>query len=128
MPPLDENALANAQAAAAVLVRRAKVSEPVRAMVVPARSGVLIAVGGRDGELYANGWALTGQWADSLRAEVANLASDVARLLAMRAKWLDSPPKDRTLALADSCTDPNCCTPHCAARFGRPGRTGRHSR
>jgi hypothetical protein len=30
----------------------------------------------------------------------------------MRAEWVDVPPEDRTLALADGCTDPNCQTPH----------------
>ncbi|MFJ9899602.1 hypothetical protein ACIQPR_40340 [Streptomyces sp. NPDC091280] len=112
MPPLDEKALADAQAATAVLVRQGKVSEPVGTMVIPAQRGLLFAVGGRDGELYVNGRALTQQWADDLRADVPDLASDVDRLQAMRAEWLDSPPADRTLALAGGCTDPNCRTPH----------------
>lgn len=112
MPPLDDKALAEAQAATAVLVSQGKVSEPVGAMIIPAQRGVLFAVGGRDGELYVNGRALTQQWADDLRAEVPDLASDVDRFQAMRAEWLDSPPQDRTLALAGSCTDPNCYTPH----------------
>ncbi|MEV6672698.1 hypothetical protein [Streptomyces sp. NPDC051162] len=112
MPPLDEKALADAQAATAVLVRQGKVSEPVGAMVIPAQRGVLFAVGGRDGELYVNGRALTRQWANDLRAEVPDLASDVDRLQAMRAEWLDSPPEDRKLALAGGCTDPNCRTSH----------------
>ncbi|MEU5090388.1 hypothetical protein [Streptomyces sp. NPDC021356] len=113
MPPLDEKALADAQAATAVLVRQGKVSEPAGAMVIPAqRDGVLFAVGGRDGELYVNGRALTQQWADALRSEPPDLASDVTRLQAMRAEWLDAPPEDRTLALAAGCTDPNCLTPH----------------
>lgn len=112
MLPVDEKALAGAKAATAVLVRQGKVSEPVGAMVIPAPRGVLFAVGGRDGELYVNGRALTQQWADDLRAEVPYLASDVDRLQAMRAEWLDSPPEDRTLALAGGCTDPNCYTPH----------------
>ncbi|WAP58174.1 hypothetical protein [Streptomyces sp. S465] len=113
MPPLDEKALADAQAATAVLVRQGKVSEPAGAMVIPAqRSGVLFAVGGRDGELYVNGRALTQQWAGALRSELPDLASDITRLQAMRAEWLDAPPADRTLALAAGCTDPNCLTPH----------------
>ncbi|MFH8477089.1 hypothetical protein [Streptomyces sp. NPDC018000] len=113
MPPLDKKALAAAQAATAALVRQGKVSEPVGAMVIPAqRGGVLFAVGGRDGELYVNGHALTQQWADELRAKVPDLSSDVDRLQAIRAEWLDVPPEDRTLALADGCTDPNCHTPH----------------
>jgi hypothetical protein len=112
MPPLDEKALAEAQDATAVLVRQGKVSQPVGAMVIPAQRGVLFAVGGRDGELYVNGRALTQQWADELRAQVPELASDVERLQAMRAEWLDTPPQDRTLALASDCTDPNCHTPH----------------
>lgn len=113
MPPLDEEALAAAQEATAVLVRQGKVAKPVGAMVIPARrGGLLFAVGGLDGELYVNGRALTQQWADDLRAEVPDLASDVDRLQAMRAEWMDSPPEDRTLALAGGCTDPNCRTPH----------------
>lgn len=113
MPPLDEDALAQARAATAVLVRQGKVAEPVGAMVIPAqRGGVLFAVGGRDGELYVNGQALTRQWADELRARVPDLSSDLDRLQAMRAEWLDSPPEDRTLALAGACTDPNCRAPH----------------
>ncbi|MFF9077416.1 hypothetical protein ACF1FX_30005 [Streptomyces sp. NPDC014646] len=76
------------------------------------RAGVLFAVGGRDGKMYVNGRALTQQWADSLRTEVPVLASNVTRLQAMRTKWLDSPPEDRTLALVGSCIDPNCHTPH----------------
>ncbi|MER5996826.1 hypothetical protein [Streptomyces viridosporus] len=101
-----------AQAATAVLVRQGKVAEPVGAMVVPAqRGGVLFAVGGRDGELYVNGHALTQHRADALRARRPEPASDIDRLQAMRAEWLDTPPKDRSLALAGGCTDPNCCTP-----------------
>ncbi|WP_338675978.1 hypothetical protein V1460_25640 [Streptomyces sp. SCSIO 30461] len=113
MPTLDEEALAQAQAATAVLVRQGKVAEPVGAMVIPApRGGVLFAVGGRDGELYVNGQALTRQWTDELRTQVPELSTDLDRLQAMRAEWLDSPPQDRTLALARACTDPNCHTPH----------------
>ncbi|MGW8557980.1 hypothetical protein [Streptomyces tubercidicus] len=112
MPPLDEKALADAQAATAVLVRQGKVSEPVGSMVIPAQRGVLFAVGGRDGELYVNGRALTRRWAEDLRAQVPDLASDVDRLQAMRAEWLDGAPEDRTLALAGGCTDLNCRTPH----------------
>ncbi|MGW0920720.1 hypothetical protein ACWD3J_17100 [Streptomyces sp. NPDC002755] len=113
MPTVDEEALAEAQAATAVLVRQGKVAEPVGAMVIPAqRGGVLFAVGGLDGELYVNGRALTRQWADALRSEALELASDIDRLQAMRAEWLDAPPQDRTLALAGSCTDSNCHTPH----------------
>ncbi|WP_327180818.1 hypothetical protein [Streptomyces sp. NBC_01334] len=109
---MDEKALADAQAATSVLVRQGKVSEPVGAMVIPAQHGVLFAVGGRDGELYVNGRTLTRQWADDLRAEVPDLASDVTRLQATCAEWLDAPPQDRTLALAGACTDPDCHTPH----------------
>ncbi|MEW2116992.1 hypothetical protein AB0945_17705 [Streptomyces sp. NPDC005474] len=47
-----------------------------------------------------------------LRGKVPELASDIDRIQAMRAEWLDAPPQDRTLALAGSCTDPNCHTPH----------------
>ncbi|MEV0982372.1 hypothetical protein [Streptomyces sp. NPDC049915] len=82
-------------------------------MVIPApRGGVLFAVGGLDGEMYVNGRALTRQWADALRADVPGFASDIDRLQAVRVEWLDAPPQDRTLALAGSCTDPNCHTPH----------------
>ena len=78
--------MADAQAATAVLVRQGKVAEPVGAMVIPAqRGGVLGAVGGRDGELYVNGRALTREWADRLRTLVPELSSDVDRLQAMRA-------------------------------------------
>ncbi|SEQ94026.1 hypothetical protein SAMN04487983_1009171 [Streptomyces sp. yr375] len=77
-------------------------------MVIPARHGVLFAVGGRDGELYVNGRGPTQQWTDDLRAEVPDLASDVDPLQAMRAQWLDSPPEGRTLTLAGGCTEPNC--------------------
>lgn len=84
---MDEKALADAQAATAVLVRQGKVAEPVGAMVIPAqRGGVLGAVGGRDGELYVNGRALTREWADRLRTLVPELSSDVDRLQAMRAR------------------------------------------
>ncbi|MER6706793.1 hypothetical protein [Streptomyces fumanus] len=113
MPTVDEEALTKAQAATAVLVRQGKVAEPVGAMVIPAqRGGVLFAVGARDGELYVNGRPLTRQWADALRAEVPELASDIDRLQAMRAEWLDNPPQDRTLALVGGCTDPNRHTSH----------------
>ncbi len=71
IPTVDEEALAEAQAATAVLVHQGKVAEPTGAMVIPAqRGGVLFAVGGRNGELYVNGRALTRQWADALRSEV----------------------------------------------------------
>ncbi|MER5201177.1 hypothetical protein ACWD3J_47430 [Streptomyces sp. NPDC002755] len=94
-------------------MRQGKVAEPVGTMVIPAqRGGVLFAVGGLDGELYVNGRALARQWADDLRSGVPELASDIDRLQAMRAEWLDAPPQDRTLALAGSCTDSNCHTPH----------------
>lgn len=113
VPPLDEQALAEAQAATAVLVRQGKVAEPAGAMVIPAPcGGVLFAVGGRDGELYVNGRALTRQWTEDLRAKVPELSFDLDRLQAMRAEWLDSPPQDRTLALAGACTDPNCHASH----------------
>ncbi|WP_254407399.1 hypothetical protein [Streptomyces sp. GMY02] len=60
------------------------------AMVFPAQHGnVLFAVGVRDGGLYVNGQALTRQWADELRATVAELSFDLDRLQAMRAEWLD---------------------------------------
>ena len=86
MPPVDQAALADAQAATAVLVRQGKVAEPVGAMVIPAqRGGVLFAVGGRDGELYVNGRALTQDWADHLRIMVRELASDIIRLQTVRA-------------------------------------------
>ncbi|WP_234315338.1 hypothetical protein [Streptomyces globisporus] len=94
-------------------MRQGKVAEPVGAMVIPAqRGGVLFAVGGLNGELYVNGQALTGQWAEELRKHVPELSSDLDRLQAMRAEWLDSPPQDRTLALAGACTDRNCHTTH----------------
>lgn len=113
MPPVDEQALAEAQDATAVLVSQGKVAQPVGAMVIPAqRGGLLFAVGGLDGELYVNGQALTRQWADALRVRVPELSSDLDRLQAIRAEWLDTPPEDRTLALADACTDRNCHTPH----------------
>ncbi|MEV1069975.1 hypothetical protein [Streptomyces sp. NPDC050263] len=96
-----------------MLVRQGKVAEAVGAMVIPAqRGGLLFAVGGRDGELYVNGRALTQQWADALRAKVPGLAADIDRLQAMRAEWLDTPPQDRTLALEGSCTAPSSHTPH----------------
>lgn len=113
VPQVDEQALAEAQDATTKLVREGKVSQPAGVMVIPSpRRGVLLAVGGRDGELYVNGRALTGEWAQELSGELPELASDVTRLQALRAEWLDSPPEDRTLALADGCTDPNCHTPH----------------
>jgi hypothetical protein len=88
-------------------------------MVIPAqRGGVLFGVGGCDGELYVNGHALTQQWADELRAKVPDLSSDVDRLQVMRAEWLDVPPEDRTLALADGCTD-RTATPRTERRLTR---------
>ncbi|MFF4384438.1 hypothetical protein [Kitasatospora sp. NPDC001547] len=65
---------------------------------------------GAGGNLYVNGRPLTGQWAGQLREPVPELASDIDRLQAMRAKWLDSQAEDRTPALAGACTDPNCHT------------------
>ncbi|MFI5753203.1 hypothetical protein ACIBBE_47105 [Streptomyces sp. NPDC051644] len=81
-------------------------------MVIPSQRGVLVAVGGRDGELYVNGQALTEQWAARLRADLPDIASDVTRLQVRRAEWLDSPPSDRTRDLAAACADPNCLGPH----------------
>ena len=52
------------------------------------------------------------QWIDELRTRVPELASDLDRLQALRAEWLDAAPEDRTLALAGGCSDPNCHTPH----------------
>lgn len=107
MPPVDEAAMARARAATEALVRQGKVSEAVGAMVIPSQHGVLVAVGGVDGELYANGKALTGQWATRLREDLPDIASDVARLQAIRAQWQDAPPADRSFELG-ACTDPNC--------------------
>lgn len=107
LPPVDEAALARARAATEALVRQGKVAEAVGAMVIPSQRGVLVAVGGVDGELYVNGQALTEQWAGRLRAQLPDLASDVARLQARRAQWQDAPPADRSLELG-GCTDANC--------------------
>lgn len=114
LPPVDEMALARTREATEALVREGKVAEAVGAMVVPSQRGVLVAVGGVDGELYANGQALTQQWADRLREELPDLASDVTRLQAMRAEWQDSPPADRSFELR-GCTDPNCHGVHCVS-------------
>ncbi|MEU2856676.1 hypothetical protein [Streptomyces syringium] len=51
-PALDTDALEEARQATGALVRAGKVAEGVGAMVVPSQCGVLVAVGGRDGELY----------------------------------------------------------------------------
>lgn len=59
VPSLDTNALGQAQQATQALVRAGKVAEGVGAMVIPSQRGVLVAVGGCDGELYVNGHALT---------------------------------------------------------------------
>lgn len=107
LPPVDEAALAKARAATEALVRQGKVAGAVGAMVIPSQRGVLVAVGGVDGELYANGQALTEQWAARLRAELPDLTSDVARLQERRAEWQDAPPADRSFELG-GCTDPNC--------------------
>ncbi|MFF2945518.1 hypothetical protein ACFVSQ_37350 [Streptomyces niveus] len=37
--------------------------------------------------------ALTRQWTDELRTQVPELSTDLDRLQAMRAEWLDSPPR-----------------------------------
>ncbi|MGH3802692.1 MAG: hypothetical protein ACRDTD_21720 [Pseudonocardiaceae bacterium] len=107
LPPVDEAAMASARTAIEALVRQGKVSETVGAMVIPSQRGVLGAVGGVDGELYANGKALTEQWAMRLREDLPDLASNVARLQAIRAQWQDVPPADRSFELG-ACTDPNC--------------------
>lgn len=83
------------------------------------RGGVLFAVGGRDGELYVNGRALTQDWADDLRTMAPELASDIIRLQAVRAEWLDAPTEARTLALAGGCTDPNCLKDSNGVGLGR---------
>lgn len=107
-----------------ILVRQGKVAEPVGAMVISApRGGVLFAVGGRDGELYVNGRALTRQWTDELRAKVPELSTDLDRLQAMRAEWLDSPPEDRTLTLAGAC--PTRTATHPTDRWARQSRRAR---
>ncbi|MFH8350442.1 hypothetical protein [Streptomyces sp. NPDC018045] len=59
-------------------------------------SGDSGAGGGREGELYVNGQALTRQWADELRTKVPELPSDLDRLQAMRAEWLDAPSAARS--------------------------------
>ncbi|MDJ0383742.1 hypothetical protein [Streptomyces sp. G-G2] len=107
MPPVDEAAMARARTGIEALVRQGKVSEAVGAMVIPSQRGVLVAVGGVDGELYVNGKALTEQWATRLREDLPDIASDVARLQAIRAQWQDAPPADRSFELG-ACTDPNC--------------------
>jgi hypothetical protein len=89
LPPVDEAALAKARAATDALARQGKVAAAVGAMVIPSRHGVLMAVGGLDGELYVNGRALTEQWAGQLRADLPDLVSDVAMLQARRAQWQD---------------------------------------
>jgi hypothetical protein len=76
-------------------------------MVIPSQRGVLVAVGGVDGELYVNGKALTEQWATRLRTDLPDIASDVVKLQARRAEWQDAPPADRSFELG-GCTDPNC--------------------
>ncbi|MFD8887542.1 hypothetical protein ACFV0H_34400 [Streptomyces erythrochromogenes] len=109
LPPVDERALAQAKAATMALVRQGKVTNEVQAMVIPSQRGVLVAVGGVDGELYVNGRALTDQWAARLRDDLPDLASDVVRLQARRAEWQDAPPADRSFELMGAaCTDPNC--------------------
>lgn len=108
LPPVDEAALARARAATEALVRQGKVGRAVGAMVIPSQRGVLVAVGGVDGELYVNGQALTEQWAARLRGELPDIASDVGRLQAMRAEWQDAPLADRSFELGGGCTDPNC--------------------
>ncbi|MGW0469552.1 hypothetical protein ACWDX6_30540 [Streptomyces sp. NPDC003027] len=50
---------------------------------------------------------MTEQWAARLRSELPDVASDVARLQAMRVEWQDTPPADRSFELG-GCTDPNC--------------------
>ncbi|MFJ3926299.1 hypothetical protein [Streptomyces sp. NPDC090022] len=85
------------------------VANEVRATVIPSQRGVLVAVGGVDGELYVNGRALTDQWASQLRDDLPDLASDVVGLQARRAQWQDAPPTDRSVELRGSArTDPNC--------------------
>ncbi|MER5987676.1 hypothetical protein [Streptomyces sp. NPDC001787] len=73
---------------------------------------MLFAVGGVDGELYVNGRPLNGEWAEKLRGQVPEPASDVDRLRATRTQWLDSPAENRTLALGGACADPNLPRPH----------------
>jgi hypothetical protein len=91
-------------------------------MVIPSQHGMLVVVGGQDGELYVNGQALTEQWAERLRADLPGTASDVTRLQARRAEWLDSPPADRTRDLAAVRADPNCLLPHRPTRRPAPAR------
>ncbi len=95
------------QAAVRELIRAGKVSDGCVLMVIPSQCDVLVAVGGRNGELYANVRALTNGWAADLRTQLPELASDIDRLHAMRAKWLDGPPADRSFELT-GCADPNC--------------------
>ncbi|MGW0469551.1 hypothetical protein ACWDX6_30535 [Streptomyces sp. NPDC003027] len=58
LPPVDEVAMARARAATEALVRLGKFAGAVGAMVIPSQRGVLVALGGVDGELYVNGQAL----------------------------------------------------------------------
>ncbi|OLT30540.1 hypothetical protein BJF83_24685 [Nocardiopsis sp. CNR-923] len=106
-PTVDEDALARARALTDDLITQGRVAQGAGAMVLPSQHGVLVAVGGRDGELYANGRALTATWADRLRARMPDLARDVDRLQAIGAEWQDTPPQDRSWALG-ACDDPNC--------------------
>ncbi|GAB2520736.1 hypothetical protein GCM10026982_54610 [Nocardiopsis aegyptia] len=111
VPAVDERALQRAQEATSDLIAQGRVSDGAGAMVTPSEHGVLMAVGGRDGELYANGRALTATWADRLRERMPDLAEDVDRLQAIRAEWQDTPPQDRSTALG-ACHDPNCLGAH----------------
>ncbi|MBB5491509.1 hypothetical protein [Nocardiopsis metallicus] len=111
VPAMDERALRRVQAATEELVAQGLVKEGAGMIVTPSEHGVLMAVGGRNGELYANGRALSATWADRLRAQLPDLASDVDRLQAIRAEWQDGPPRDRSMAL-EECNDPNCLAPH----------------
>src|SRR4051794_33084544 len=72
MPPLDEHALAAAQEATAGPAREGKGSATVGAMgILAQRGGVLLAVGGLDGETYVNGHPLPRQWASPTGARTS---------------------------------------------------------
>ncbi|OKI23011.1 hypothetical protein A6A08_18065 [Nocardiopsis sp. TSRI0078] len=111
VPAVDETALQRVQEATQDLIAQGRVSDGAGAMVTPSEHGVLMAVGGRDGELYANGRALTAAWADRLRERMPDLTEDVDRLQAIRSEWQDTPPQNRSTALS-TCHDLNYLGAH----------------
>lgn len=109
MPPVDDEALAAAQAAAAVLVRQGKVFEPVGAMIIPAqRGGVLFAVGGRDCPQTSTGSRRCAQSGSIRHPRTARSPWPAAAQTRTATPRTDPAPGGQVAARMDSCARRRC--------------------